>query len=175
MGKNKILAMFTVFLTFVLIIAMKPGDDPVVLIRIASIVATIMFIGAIVYDRFLWKIAPFSKLHKVINIAGKWQGKMILESGVTYEVSTSIVQYLNEIKIKIKTDNFITDSLVCEMSCDSQGCKMYAVYKSRPNGRVADRDQIDYGTFIIHADEDFLEGIFFTSSKVSGKLELYRK
>lgn len=175
MSKNKVVALFTVLLTFVLIIALKPGDDPVILIRIASIVAVIMFIGMILYTRVLWKITPFNKLHRVIDIGGKWQGNMTLENGVSYSVYTVITQYLDEIKIKIKTDNFLNDSLVCKMSVDGQGSKLYAVYKSKPNGRVDSKDQIEYGTFIIDCDEDFLEGLFFTSNKLSGRLELYRK
>ena len=175
MGKNRIIALFTVFLTFILIIAMKPGDDPVVLVRIASIVAVIIFIGMILYTRLLWRIAPFNKLHKVIDVGGKWQGKMILENGASYNVDTVITQYLDEIKIKIKTDNFLNDSLVCKMSTEVHGSKLYAVYKSRPNGKVDSKDQIEYGTFIIDCDEDLLEGLFFTSNKLSGKLELYRR
>lgn len=175
MGKNKILALFTVFLTFALIIAMKPGDDPVMLFRIATIVAAVLFVGMILYTRILWRVAPFSSLHNVIDIGGKWQGKMVLENGVSYAVSTIIVQYLDEIKIKIRTDNFLNDSLVCKMSVESHGSKLYAVYKSKPNGKVDSRDQIEYGTFIIDCDEDLLEGLFFTSNKISGRLELYRK
>ena len=61
------------------------------------------------------------------------------------------------------------------MSVEAHGSKLYAVYKSKPNGRVDSKDQIEYGTFIIDCDEDLLEGVFFTSNKLSGKLELYRK
>ena len=175
MGKNRIIALFTVFLTFILIIALKPGDDPVILVRIASIVAVVIFVGMILYTRILWRVSPFNKLHKVVDVGGKWHGKMILESGASYIVDTVITQYLDEIKIKIKTDNFLNDSLVCRMSKESHGSKLYAVYKSKPNGKVDSKDQIEYGTFIIECDEDFLEGVFFTSNKLSGRLELYRK
>ena len=175
MGKNRIIALFTVFLTFILIIALKPGDDPIILIRIASIVAVITFACMILYTRVLWRVAPFNKIHSVIDVGGKWQGKMILEDGISYSVHTVITQYLDEIKIKIRTDEFLTDSLVCKMSIQTKGSKLYAVYKSKPNGKVDSKEQIEYGTFIIDCDEDYLEGLFFTSNKVSGKLELYRK
>ena len=175
MGKNKILALFTVFLTFALIIALKPGDDPVMMFRIATIVAAVIFIGMILYTRLLWKVPPFNSFHNVINVGGKWQGHMILENGTSYSVYTIITQHLDEIRIKIKTDNFLNDSLVCKMSIEAHGSKLYAVYKSKPNGRVDSKDQIEYGTFIIDCDEDLLEGTFFTSNKLSGRLELYRK
>jgi len=175
MGKNRMVAIFTVFLVFILFVAMKPGDNPEILIRIASIVAIIVFLGTILYTRVLWRVAPFNKLHKVIDIGGKWQGVMSLENGVNYEVFTVITQHLDEVKINIKTNNFLNDSLACRIAVDSQGSKLYAVYKSKPNGKVDSRDQIEYGTFIIKCDEDFLEGIFFTSNKLAGKLELYRR
>lgn len=175
MGKNRVVAIFTVFLCFVLFIAMKPGDNPVILMRIVSIVAAIVFIGVILYTRILWRVAPFNNFHRVIDIGGKWHGHMELEGGAHYEVETCITQYLDDVKIKIKTDNFFNDSLVCKITVDNQGSRLYAVYKSKPTGRVDSKDQIEYGTFIINCDEDFLEGLFFTSNKLSGRLELYRK
>lgn len=175
MGKNRVIAIFTVFLVFILFVAMKPGDNPEILLRIASIVTVVVFLGLILYTRVLWRVSPFNKLHRIIDVGGKWQGKMWLENGAHYDVVTVITQYLDDVKIKIKTDNFLNDSLVCRISVDSQGAKLYAVYKSKPTGKVDSRDQIEYGTFIINCDEDFLEGIFFTSNKLSGRLELYRK
>ena len=68
-------------LVFILFVAIKPGDNPVLLMRIASISAVIIFIGMIIYTRFLWRMIPFINLHKVIDIGGKWQGKMIFENG----------------------------------------------------------------------------------------------
>lgn len=175
MGKNRVIAIFTVFLCFILFIAMKPGDNPEILLRIASIVAVVVFLGMILYTRVLWRVAPFNKLHNVVDIGGKWKGHISLEDGNYYLVETVIVQYLDCVKIKIKTNEFFNDSLVCKMKVDAKGAKLYAVYKSKPNGKVDSKDQIEYGTFIINCDEDFLEGLFFTSSKEVGELELYRK
>ena len=175
MSENRVVAIFTVFLSFILFIAMKPGDNPEILIRIVSIVTVIVFLGTILYTRVLWRITPFNKLHRIIDIGGKWQGSMEFQDGSAYQVETIIVQYLDEVKIKIKTDNFLNDSLTCKMKVDANGAKLYAVYKSKPNGKVGSREQIEYGTFIINCDEDFLEGIFFTSNKLAGRLELYRR
>lgn len=175
MGKNRVIAIFTVFLCFILFIAMKPGDNPEILLRIASIVTIIVFVGMILYTRVLWRVAPFNKLHNVVDIGGKWQGHISLDDGSYYEVETVIHQYLDDVRIKIKTNDFFNDSLVCKMKVDSKGSKLYAVYKSKPNGKVGSKEQIEYGTFIINCDEDYLEGLFFTSNKEGGQLELYRK
>lgn len=175
MGKNRVTAVFTVFLAFLLFVAMKPGDNPVILMRVATITAVVVFLGMILYTRILWKVPPFCKMHKIVNIGGKWQGKIMVGNEAVYDVEATITQYLSDIKIKIKTDNFYNDSLACTMSSDNQGVKLYTVYKSKPSGRVDSKDQIEYGTFIINCDEDILEGIFYASSKLSGKVELYRK
>ena len=175
MGSNKVISIFTVILCFILFVAMKPGDNPVALFRIASIVATIVFVGMVLYTRVLWRVAPFSKMHNVIDIGGKWRGHISMDDGECIEVETVVVQHLDDVKIKIKTNDFLNDSLACKMKVDAQGAKLYAVYKSKPNGKVGSKEQIEYGTFIITCDEDFLEGMFFTSSRLAGQLELYRK
>lgn len=175
MSKNKVVALFTILLSFILFVALKPGDNPVMLFRIASIVVAIIFAGVILYTRVLWKVPPFNKLHNKIDIGGKWRGSMVMEDGSSYAIDASIVQYLDDIKLKIKTNDILNDSLVCHMSADNQGVKLYAVYKSKPSARVDYKEQIYYGTFIINCDEDYLEGIFFASNDVSGRIELYRK
>ena len=175
MSKNKVLALFSVFLVFVLFVAMKPGDNPVMLMRVASIAAVVIFVGMVLYTKVLWKISPFNKLHKVVNIGGKWQGNLIDDGGTVFSVDAHIVQYLDDIKIKIKTDNFCNESLSCRMCSDFQGTKLYVVYKTKPNGKLDSKNQVEYGTLVIKCDEDYLEGIFYSSSKFSGKVELYGK
>ena len=175
MSKNKVIAIFSVFLVFALFIAMKPVDNPVILMRVVSIATAAIFLGMILYTRVLWRVSPFTKLHGVIDIGGKWQGKMCVDSGEEYDLDASITQYLDEIRIKIRTDDFFEDSLVCKMKSDARGTYLYVVYKSKPSGKLNSRCQIDYGTFIIKCDEDFLEGQFYTSARLTGKVELFRK
>lgn len=175
MSKNKIISVFSVFLVFILFIAMKPGDNPVILMRVVSISTAVVFVGMILYTRVLWKVFPFNKMHNVMDISGKWQGKLNLDDGKYYEVDVHVVQYLDDIKVKIKSNDFCDDSLVCKMSCNSSGTYLYFVYKSKPITKLDSRDQIDYGTFIVKCDEDYLDGTFFTLSRMLGKVELYRK
>ena len=175
MSKNKVVSIFSVFLVFILFIAMKPGDNPVILTRVVSIATAVIFLGMILYTRILWKVAPFNKLHNVIDIGGKWQGKIMVDGGDVIDMDAHITQYLDEIKIRIKTNDFYNDSLVCRMSSDSQGTRLYVVYKSKPTGRLDSKDQIEYGTLIISCDEDYLEGLFYTSTTMTGRVELYRK
>ena len=175
MSSNKIVSIFAVLLVLILFVAMKPGDNPVILMRVASITATVIFFGMILYTRVLWKLPFFKSMHRVIDIGGKWKGKLVFETGNSYDVDVHIIQYLDDIRVKVKTDNFYNDSLVCKMKYTTQGTYLYFVYKSKPNGKLDSVDQIDYGTFIVKCDEDYLEGTYFTSSKSLGNVELYRK
>lgn len=175
MSKNKILAVLSVFLVFLLFVAMKPGDNPVILMRVASIATGVIFFCMILYTRVLWRITPFNNLHSVIDIGGKWQGKLYIDDGLTYEIDVHIIQSLDDIKIKLKTNDFYEDSLVCKMKKTNKGTFLYFVYKSKPSGKLDDVEKIEYGTFIVKCDEDFLEGMYYASSKRSGKVELYRK
>lgn len=175
MGKNRVIAMFTVFLCFVLFIAMKPGDNLEILLKIASIVAVVVFLCLILYTRVLWRVSPFNKIHNIVDIGGKWKGHISLDDGRYYEVEANIIQYLDDVKVKVKTNDFYDDSLVCKIKTDAKGSKLYVVYKSKPNGKLDSKEKLEYGSFIINCDEDFLEGLFFTSNKDAGQLELYRK
>ena len=48
MSKNKVTALLTVFLTFILFVILQPGDDPLALIRVASIVAGVVIVVIVV-------------------------------------------------------------------------------------------------------------------------------
>lgn len=50
MNRNKLTAIITIFLTFILFVILQPGDDPLALVRIASIVAAAVLV-LIILDR----------------------------------------------------------------------------------------------------------------------------
>lgn len=174
MGQNKVTALITVFLTFILFIILQPGDDPLALIRIASIVAAIVIVMVVIYTRFLWRLEPFTRFHHIVDISGKWEGKMPL-SDKEIPVEVKIKQYYDDVVVKITTDHNFSESLVTKISNEPDGSKLYLVYKCKPNSRIESKQEIDYGTMIFRLDEDVLEGEFFNSKKLSGHIELYRK
>ena len=175
MSRNKVTALITVFLTFILFIILQPGDDPLALIRIASIVAGSVLVLIVVYTHFLWKVEPFNRFHKIIDISGKWQGKLPVNDNKEIELEIKIKQYFDDVKISIFTDHNYSESLVTRMIHESDGSKLYAVYKCKPLVAVESKKDIDYGTIILRLDEDILEGEYFNSKGMSGYVELYRK
>lgn len=175
MGQNKVTALITVFLTFILFIILQPGDDPLALIRIASIVAAVVIILVVVYTRVLWKVEPFSRFHKIVDISGKWQGELPVGENKTIPLEMKVKQYFDDVEIEIKTDHNHSESLVTKISYEPDGSKLYVVYKCKPNTRVESKSEIDYGTIILRLDEDVLEGEVFNSKDMHGHIELYRK
>lgn len=171
---NKVTALITVFLTFILFIIIQPGDNPVALIKVASIVAGIMIVVIIAYTHFLWRLEPFKKMHKIVDINGKWAGVMPI-GDKTIEVEVRIKQHFDDVSVKLITNHNVSDSLVTKIVEDHDGWKLYIVYKCKPIDGVSSKDDIDYGTIMVRLDEDILEGEFYNSKKLSGKIELYRK
>ena len=175
MGQNKVTALITVFLTFILFIILQPGDDPLALIRIASIVAAVVIILVVVYTHFLWKVEPFTRIHRIVDISGKWEGKLPVGNGKEIPLEMKVKQYFDDVIVEITTDHNRSESLVTKIVNDVNGSKLYVVYKCKPIEKVESKSDIDYGTLILRLDEDILEGEFFNSKDISGHIELYRK
>ena len=175
MNRNKLTAIITIFLTFILFVILQPGDDPLALVRIASIVAAAVLVLIILYTHFLWKIEPFSRCHKVVDISGIWMGKLPVSEEKQIELEMRIKQYYDEVKITIITDHNQSESLITKMANDVDGNKLYVIYKCKPTSRVESKDDIDYGSIILRVDEDILEGEYFNSKNMAGHIELYRK
>lgn len=175
MGNNKVTALITVFLTFILFIILQPGDNPLALIRVASIVAAIVLIIVVAYTHFFWRVEPFTRIHKVTDISGKWEGAFPNKVNKELEVVVKIKQYYDDIHVELTTNNTKSESLVTKIVNDGDGSKLYIVYKSKPLKVVESKDEIDFGTIILRVDEDILEGELFNSKGLSGHIELYRK
>ena len=175
MGQNKITALITVFLTFILFIILQPGDNPLALIRVASIVAAVVLIVVVVYTHFLWKVEPFTRIHHIADISGKWEGKMPQNDGNEVAIEVRIKQYFDDIRVELLTDHSKSESLVTKIVNEVDGSKLYITYKCKPLKVVESKDEIAFGTIILRVDEDILEGEMFNSRGISGHLELYRK
>ena len=175
MNKNRVTAIITIFLTFILFIILQPGDDPLAMVRIASIVAAAVLILIVIYNHFLWKVEPFKRLHKIVDISGKWEGKLPIGNGKEILVEVTIKQYYDDVSIELVTDHNRSESLVTRISSEADGNKLYVVYKNKNSKKIESKDDIDYGTMMLRLDEDLLEGEFFNSKNISGRIELYRK
>lgn len=175
MSRNKITALLTVFLTFILFIILQPGDDPLVWIRIASTVAAIVIVLVVLYTHFLWRVQPFKRFHRIIDINGKWVGKLPVGEDKELPIEVKIKQFYDDVIVEVKADNNHSESLVTRIVNEPEGSKIYIVYKCKPNKKVESKKDIDYGTMILRMDEDILEGEFFNSKNIVGTIELYRK
>ena len=175
MGHNKVTALITVFLTFILFIILQPGDNPLALIRVASIVAGVVLVMVVVYTNFLWKVEPFTRIHHITDISGKWEGKLPVSEGKEIEIEVKIRQHYDDIKVELTTDHNKSESLIAKIVNEIDGSKLYIVYKCKPLKVIESKDEIDFGTIILRVDEDILEGEIFNSRSLCAHIELYRK
>lgn len=173
-NSNKVTALITVFLTFILFIILQPGDNPLALIRVASIVAAIVLVLIVIYTRFLWRVEPFTRIHHVTDISGRWEGIFSVDDHEMV-VEVKIKQYYDDIRMEISTDRNKSESLVTKITNEVDGSKLYIVYKTKPLKVVESKDEINFGTIILRLDEDVLEGELFNSKGLSSHIELYRK
>ena len=174
MKQNKVTALITIFLTFILFVIMQPGDDPLALIRIASIVAGVVIVLGLAYTHLLWRVEPFIRFHHIVDISGRWVGK-IPHGDSEIDVEVKIKQHFCDVAVEVFSNKNHSESMVTEIVNDPDGNKLYIVYKTKPNGRVSSKDEIYYGTIMVRMDEDILEGEYFDSNNISGHIELYRK
>lgn len=174
MGKNKFIAIITVFLALVLFVIFRPGDDPVLTFKIATIAATVVFIGTFLFDRYLWRVPPFASMHSIVDINGKWEGKSIDQNGLIILTELRIIQHFNDVKVKFVGDDFNSESLICKLKKENTGLFLYILYRSRPKDKVTSKKEIYFGSMIIRCDPDVLVGEFFTTKDEKYKIELYR-
>ena len=174
MNKPKVTALITVFLTFILFIVFQPGDDPLALVRIASIVAVAVVVLIVIYTHFLWKIEPFKRFHKVVDVSGKWQAKFVDKEQKESIIEIKVKQYYDDVNVEVFMDKKKGESLVTKIIEDPDSSKLYVVYKCKPLVKVETKEDIDYGTIMVRLDEDILEGEFFDSKNISGHIEFYR-
>jgi hypothetical protein len=175
MGQNKVTALITIFLTFILFVILQPGDDPMALVRIASIVAAVVIVLIVIYTHFLWRVEPFTRFHHIVDISGKWEGKLPILEDKEIPIEVKIKQYYDDVYVELITDHNHSESLVTKIVNEVDGSKLYIVYKCKPTSKVESKDDIDYGTIMLRLDEDILEGEYFNSKNISGHIELYRK
>lgn len=175
MGKNKFLAIITVFLALILFIIFRPGDDPILTFKIATIAASVVFVGVFLFDRYLWRIPPFCSLHNVIDISGDWAGKTENgEDGSFLELNLKIAQHFDDVKVKISGDTFVSESLICRLKREKNGSFLYVLYRSKPKQKLTSQEDITYGSMIVRCDPDVLICEYFTNNNIKHKIELFR-
>ena len=174
MKSNKLVALLTVFLALLLFVVMKPGDDPFLVMKIASITASVVLVGLFLYSRYLWRVPPFLSMSKMIDIGGKWEGKELLEDGQYRSFRLKFVQYFDEVRVKITSEEYVSESLISRLKREPNGLFLYVMYRSKKSSGVSSKEDIAYGTMIIRCDPDVLTGEFFNSNGERKTIELYR-
>lgn len=175
MRKSRLIANITIFIVLFLVVILTPseGERFSTYIKIATISATIGFLGVTLYYRCFWKLPFFTNIHNIINVGGKWNGEAI-DGDKKVEMSLKISQHYDEIKIRFTTETDISENLISIIKKETTGQYLYFMFRARPKEKLSSKEDIFVGTMIIKCDKDVLIGEYFTSKGDKKKLELYR-
>lgn len=171
---NKLVAIITIFLAFILFLIIQPGDNPFMIMKIAGITASVVLFIIIIYTRYLWRVPPFSSMHKMIDVSGKWEGKATDKDGFEKIIKLRVRQYYDDVRVKLTGDDFVSESLICKLKRETTGLFLYIMYRSKNIEGVTSKSDMFYGTMIIRCDLDILVGEYFDSNNNHKTFELYR-
>lgn len=102
----------------------------------AAVIYTVLYW---LFDRHVWKWAPFCKLLKVPNLAGEWvcDGQTINPDktlGQTWTARVTIVQSWDRIRIRLKTQQSGSNSIAAALLHDeAEGYRLMYNYRNEPN------------------------------------------
>ena len=152
-------------------------------IRYVSIAAFVLVVANLAWTRLLWRVRPFQLLAKVPpNVLGTWKCELRSEwvnpetgEGVPPKIVYLVVrQTLDDVKVKILTDESSSVSTAASVTRDADGCRLTYVYRNEPDSSVNHRSAIHYGgtnLTITGAPGRRLRGRYWTDRSSRGELE----
>ncbi len=136
-----------------------------------SVTASIIIICF--YEKYLWRYNPFEKTPRLKDkYSGKIKYKFCGKSGEK-NVEVFIKQSLLNIRVKIKTNEIVSDSIVSELVNENGQYILYYTYITTPKSEFSESNPIQYGTArLFFCEGEKLEGIYWTSRKTKGDIYL---
>ena len=148
-----------------------------------SIVTAVLAAVLASFDRWLWRIPPFSWIHGVPDLNGTWIGETRStyqdpQTKTTVEPIKSVAvirQTYTSIYVRQFSVESISVSLAGKLVADSDGqMKVWYLFRNEPKLSVQDRSRVNYGgAHLAIGDEDeVLDGAYWTDRKTSGEISL---
>lgn len=125
------------------------------------------------YEKTLWRYNVFENTPRLKE---RYSGKIKYRyNGISGEknIDFSVKQSLFTVKVEIKTDEIISDSIVSELVNENGQHVLYYTYITTPKSEYSDLNPIQYGTSrLVLCDDGRLEGIYWTSRNTKGDIYL---
>ena len=123
------------------------------------------------YEKFLWKYSPFSKIP---NISGEYIGTIKSDyDDKIRNVNFTIKQTRLSVEIYVKTDESISRTVIGTIENIYDKDELIYTYMNEPKAQHRSHSNIHYGTAIFILDnKDQLSGNYFTDRNTTGEMEL---
>lgn len=154
-------------ITFFILNHFLPKWDFIDLIDISVFVVMISFTT---YYKYLWRYNPFEKIPKVF---GKYDVTFVSNyDNKIRKMAISIDQNLFTTKIKIKTKESKSISLVANIEKINNEWKLIYTYENLPNILERNHSDIHYGTCVLSIENNKItDGYYYTSRNTSGDIK----
>lgn len=125
------------------------------------------------YDKFLWRVVPFSKVFRVPTFSGTWQGhlhKNSIKNGKSEKriVSVFITQTWTKISICLEGQTSDSKSQTAFLDCDSARPELTYEYISKKR----DRSETSIGLARLVLNESGIKGDYFSELSNKGPIVL---
>lgn len=157
----------------VIVIRFKQFNSLYDYIGTASDLVAIIVCIDLIYVKYIWKYIPFEKTPRIY---GTYEGIIRYNfNGNESEknIRLEIKQTLLSVKVKVITDEITSDSIMGNIVEEREANVLYYTYITNPQSKYSMNNPIQYGTCrLIITDIDKLEGIYWTSRRTNGDIEL---
>lgn len=175
-SKNNILikiSALSTLIAYIILVTFKKPNEWVGFISLIPEAVGIPPIPIFIFDKWLWKWIPFIKMPKL-----KKEYKGLLKYNFNGEDLNKIIQVFIEqtftnIKIKLKTNEVTSNSIVAEIIEENGDFIMYYNYRTNPYSEYSNLNPIQIGTCRLDvSNPKKINGIYWTNRKTNGDIFL---
>ncbi len=133
-------------------------------------IATIVMI---LYEKWLWRIDPFSC---VPCVKGCYSGYIFSKyDSMNHDATMEIKQTYLSVGITMSTGESESRSITASIECVSGIYELVFMYQNNPKAKYRDRSQIHYGTARLNIiDKEHLVGSYYTDRNTMGDLDFLK-
>jgi len=152
-----------------------------------SVVVTVVVVGLILFDRWLWRIPPAPRLLRHPVLSGTWKGTLRSnwvnpETNATIEpivVYFAIRQTYSTVSLRMLTRESSSVSLVAALEGRGDGVpRVTSTYENQPGVLIQNRSRIHHGALLLEVHgmpADCLDGWYWTDRDTKGEVVLEQR
>lgn len=128
------------------------------------------------FNKWLWKIKPFSFVADMPVLAKQYKGTIthFWEDEVQMkDIEIRIKQTFLSVNVKLVTDESLSNSVTAKIREDSGSKSLIYTYLNTPKAEILNRSAIHFGTAILYVDDSkHLKGNYYTIRGSRGSMNL---